>query len=584
MKKVRILALFFALLLAVTVFAGCGKKDEGSANGNGESITVVADGESDFVFIKSETSPEAVSNAAVSIQKAYKNEYGVSIFIRPDTVERGEVATHEIIIGDADRPEVATAKELLASKADMHIKDFIICAVDGNIVIWCVKEDYYDDAAQYYIDNYVKMGKIPGDLVYVYKDETSYQTVKVNGNSNLYGYSIVRSAYDNSYLTQIEIDALHSSLLEKNGYFVPVVRDRDLEAGDKEIIIGGSDRDGQYSGDDRDHYDITVNGSKIYINGGSDYAVSVAVREFTKAINNGNVELNDGVFITGSYAQTVASYDSSTYYSLKWSDEFDGDAINENIWYVCKGNEMTSKAPDGKTVYRNNGKNVYVKDGKLYQIAQRDANGYYGGMLWTYKKMHMKYGYVEAKMLLPDGDGFWVAMWLQGYNWTEQATTSNTYHYAEFDIVECFGNASWATPSLHRWPTDLSIKDGLYKKAEDGHSQSKYQGDYAQNRATGCPDEGKFSDDFHVFGCMWTPEKISMTLDGKVYFEHDTTLDSIDQDAYNHELFLLLSFANYYASCPVTPNATDWEWENTNKFIVDYIRVFQNDNCELKMF
>ena len=75
-----------------------------------------------------------------------------------------------------------------------------------------------------------------------------------------------------------------------------------------------------------------------------------------------------------------------------------------------------------------------------------------------------------------------------------------------------------------------------------------------------------------------------MTCDGKVYFEHDTTLDSIDRDAYNHELFLLLSFANYYASCPVTPNATDWEWENTNKFIVDYIRVFQNDNCELKMF
>ncbi len=583
MKFKKVLSICLVVLLSIAVFSACGKKDE-EEEGTDKSatpITVVKDGESNFIIIKPDEYNDDETQAAISVFKAYKNSSNVNLKNVTDSTAREE-GVYEIIIGNTNRPETAKAKELMLEKSNMYADEYIICAVNGNIVIYSPVSKNYAAAVEYYISTYIESAEIPGDLIYICEDTNAYNTVSVNGNTKLFEYSIVRSAYDNSYLTQLEIDALQTTLLEKTGYYVPVVRDRDLEAGEKEIIVGGSDREGQLETTDRDYYDVTVSGSKIYINGGSEYAVSVAVKEFTKALSNGNIVLNDGVYLTGSYAETVAGYDSSSYYSLKWSDEFEGNVINENNWHVCKGNEMTSSAIGGLTAYRSNGNNVFVKDGNLYQVGQRDDKGYYGGMLWTYDKMHIKYGYVEARMLIPDGDGFWIAMWLQGWNWPASATTSDTNLYAEIDIIESFGNASSFAPSLHRWPTPKGQSSGIPEFNE--HTQTKYQGKYQQNRNIKCPDDGLYSDNFHTIGCMWTPESITITRDGVVEFVHDTTIDPLDREAFNHELFILISFANHFANCPVTPGATDWEWENTNQFIVDYIRVFQNDNCEMKVF
>ncbi len=581
MKITKIISILLVVLMAVAMFGGCGKDATSSEETTATPISVVKNGETDFVLMKSYATTENVTAAVSDIQKAYKAEYDVSIFIRTDALEREESGAKEIIIGDTNRPETEVAKKLLIEGSDGYVGNYIICVIDGNIVIWCMHDDYYDEAAKYFVDTYVK-GEIAGDLVYIYNEETEYETLSINGNTKLAEYSIVRSHYETSYLTQVELEKLHSVLRSKNGYYVPIVDDADLEAGNKEIIIGGSNRDGQYSGGDRDYYEIRIDGSKVYLDGGSDYAVSVAVREFTNAIKAGTDTFEDGVYKSGSYAETIANYDSSEYYRLVWKDEFDGSIVDENIWHACRGNEMTSKGHAGLTSFRSNDINLYVDDGKMYQVGMRDEKGYYGGMLWTYEKMHFKYGYIESKMIIPDGDGFWIALWLNGWNWVAKETTSHTNMYAEFDIIECFGNAAGFSPSLHRWPTEMGENSGIPEFME--HTQTKYQGVYKENRSIQCPDDGLFSDAFHTIGCLWTPTTIKVTCDGVVQFEHDTTIDPVDKEAFNHELFIVLSFANHFANCPLTPGATDWEWENTNKLIVDYVRLFQTDECSITLY
>ena len=589
MKILRIVALLLVVLMTTTVFAACGKKTadgdsaSGSADGSGDSvaITVVKDGETDFVIIKPEKCTKNELDGAFDIFKAYRSEYEVVVGNRDDSETRKD-GVYEIIIGNTNRPETVKARELLIQKSNMYAEDYIICAIDGNIVIYSITDEMLPMAVNRFVDTYVAMAEIPDDLADVNATEGDFETVTIGGDSKLYDFSIVRSHFETSYLTQLELENLHNVLREKTGHHVPIVEDAYKQAGDREIIIGGCNREGQtVDKDDMDFYEIKVEGTKVYISGGSDYAVAVGVREFTDMIKNGTTSFADGILKTGDYKDTVAKYDGSEY-KLVWSDEFDDVKIDEEKWRIYHDHEFANEAPDGKPVYRSTDASTFLYDGKLYMLALKDDKAYYGGMINTYYSLHYQYGYIEIKAKVPDGDGFWAGFWLNGSNWGGGSTVPDRYMFGEFDIMESYGNATGFTPALHRWPTQKGLDSGIEGYLE--HTIPTYSEEYANNRKVWCPDGKLFSDDFHTFGCMWTDEKITMTVDGLKKVELDTTLDPIDEEAFNGYEFIVLSLATYFKSCPLTPNATEEEWENTNKYIVEYVRLFQNDKCDIRWF
>lgn len=584
MKFVRFLALLMSIALMTSVIAACGKESadgKNAADGSTGSITVVKDGASDFIIVKPENFTDNEQTAATDIFKSYRTAYGVAPGNRDDGHERQD-DVKEIILGNTNRPETAAARDLLSANTNMYAEDNIICAIDGNIVIYAVTDEMLPLAVKRFIDTYVAMTEIPGDLLDINKTEGSFGTITIGGEANLCNFSIVRSHYETSYLTQVEIESLQAALREKTGYHVPIVEDAYKEAGDKEIIIGGCNREGQtIDEDDLGFYEIKVQGTKIYISGGSDYAVAVGVRELTNMIKNGTTAFSDGVLKTGDYEDTISNYADSEY-KLVWSDEFNSAKINEDIWHICRGTERSSEAPDGKPVYRSTDSSTFLQDGKLYMLALYDDKAYYGGMIHTFNDLHYRYGYIEIKAKVPDGDGFWAGFWLNGSNWAGGSTVPDRYLFAEFDIMESYGNATGFTPALHRWPTAKGSGSGIEGFTE--HTTPKYQGKYADSsvRKVWCPDNKLFSDDFHTFGCLWTDEYITITVDGMPRNHLDTTQDPLDEEAFNGYEFIILSLATYFKSCPLTPNATVEDWQNTNQYIVEYIRLFQNNKCDLK--
>ncbi len=586
MKLKKFLSLLLAVLMMVAVFSACGKDstdNDGATGGSVAPITVVKGGASDFIIVKPENYSENELNAAADIFKSYRTAYDVAPGNRDDAQVR-QADVKEIIIGNTNRPETKAARELLAQNTNMYAEDYIICAIDGNIVIYSITDAMLPLAVERFINTYVSMAEIPGDLVDVNKTEGSYETVSIGGDSKLYDFSIVRSHYETSYLTQLELEALHNVLREKTGYYVPIVEDAYVPAGDKEIIIGGCNREGQtVDEDDLGFYEIKVQGTKVYISGGSDYAVAVGVREFTNMIKGGTTAFSEGVLKIGDYDDTVSRYDDSEY-KLVWSDEFNSAKINEDIWHICRGDERSSEAPDGKPVYRSTDDSTFLHDGKLYMLALYDDKAYYGGMIHTFDDLHYRYGYIEIKAKVPDGDGFWAGFWLNGSNWSGSLgfTSPDRYLFAEFDIMESYGNATGFTPALHRWPTTKGSQSGIEGYME--HTTPTYRGEYADSgaRKVWCPDNKLFSDDFHTFGCMWTEERITITVDGMARNYLDTQIDPLDEEAFHGYEFIILSLATYFKSCPLTPNATLEDWQNTNQYIVEYIRLFQNDKCDLK--
>lgn len=584
MKLLRMTALFLAIFVLITAFAGCGKADDtasDTSNGStiettGPSLTVVG-GEFDFNIIKPENCTTNEQVGSTEIFKAYK-ELGATLGNRTDDSPRRE-DTCEILIGNTNRPETAEAKQLLIENTKMYAKNFIVCVLNDNIVIYAVTDDYLPDAIKHYLENYATATSVPANLQDIQQDTATYTTLSIGGNTNLYGYSIVRSHFETSYMTQIELESLHKFLLEKTGYYVPIVEDAYVAPGDKEIIIGGCNREGQ-TVDERDlgFYEIKTVGSKLYINGGSDFAVALALKELSKKLSSGTTELNDGILLSGDYYETIETYDDSEY-KLVWSDEFNGTAINESVWHICYGTERHSGSyEEGKLSYRCTKENTFVKDGALYMCAMRDEKAYYGGMLHTDDDLHYKYGYLEIKAKTPDGPGFWSGFWTFGYDWNGGYTDPDYNLYAEFDIMENYGNGNYFSPALHRWPTAKGEAAGYE------HTNPTYQGKYAESggRRITCPDGKTFSDDFHTYGCYWTDEKIIITCDGLVRVELDTTLDNLDKEAFNTYNFIILSLSVYAKRSPATPNATDEQWENSNKYIIDYIRLYQNDECFIK--
>ena len=581
MKLRQIVSLVTVMFMVVAVFSGCGKESAASTSStvidaNAAPIKL-ASGDSEIRIVRPTDSTQAESDAAVSVFKAIKENLGITAQNRTDDTEPTE-GVIEIIVGNTNRSESATAKDLILGNGGGKSKDYIICAIGGNIVINAMSEKSFSDAAEYFISTYLAAGEISGSLCDIHFDDAPYYSLSVNGNTNLYGYSIVRSHYETSYITQVELEKLQTTLLEKFGYYIPIVEDAYVEAGDKEIIIGGSNREGQEDFTDYNKYDIRVNGSKIYLDGGNDWSVAMAVTEFTNALESGNVELKDGSYKSGDYTQTIGTYDTTKYYKYVWGDDFDGTEIDEQKWDVCRGNTMTSKGVNNKTVYRCTDKSTYIKDGCLYQCALEDEKGYYGGMLRTTDKMHFKYGYIEIKEKMPHGDGFWTALWLNGADYNKSGNIGEGLLFPEIDVTENFGNSNIVTPTMHRWPTAEGTATGIEEWST--RSQS-YTG---SDRVHTCPDGKTFNDDFHTFGCLWTPESVKFTCDGKIYFEQDITQNPLDVETFNHYTYIICSLATYFANCPLTPAATAEQWQNSNKFIVDYIHLYQLDSDLINIY
>lgn len=96
--------------------------------------------------------------------------------------------------------------------------------------------------------------------------------------------------------------------------------------------------------------------------------------------------------------------------TLVWSDEFDS-SFNTAYWNYETGaggwgnNEVQN--------YTDNGRNIEVSNGTLKIIAKKDGSSWTSARLTTKGKIHSKYGYIEARLKMPQGDsGIWPAFWM----------------------------------------------------------------------------------------------------------------------------------------------------------------------------
>ena len=281
-------------------------------------------------------------------------------------------------------------------------------------------------------------------------------------------------------------------------------------------------------------------------------------------------------------------------WELVWSDEFDGNSIDDDNWtheVNCDGGGNNESQ-----CYTDSEDNSFVSDGSLKIVALPAEEGaqkpYTSARLNTRYKADFKYGRIEMRAKLPSGQGSWPAFWMM--------STDEVYggwpRSGEIDIMEA---------------VNLKALDADGNPESHIHGTLHYGQEWPNNDSSGkaysLPDGANPADDFHTYAVEWQEGEIRWYMDDYLYatqrrsevrynangdatglshrgwyaeyFEQGTgeLTTHWDNAPFDQEFYIILNFA-VGGDWPANVNETGIDAEafaEGQTYEVDYVRVYE---------
>jgi len=221
-------------------------------------------------------------------------------------------------------------------------------------------------------------------------------------------------------------------------------------------------------------------------------------------INEGNSDTDDGY-------TTPIFYPNLT---LVWSDEFDGTSLSQENWTYETGaggwgnNEFQT--------YQSGNSNTTVADGKLVIEAKEINGNYSSARIITRGKQSFKYGRVDIRAKLPQGQGIWPALWMLG----ERFSTVGWPACGEIDIMELVGHEPNRVHGTVHW--------------QDNGSHAHVGDNITLN-------SGTFSDEFHVFSIIWDSQQIKWYMNDNLFNTMNITDSELSE--FHDDFFFIFNIA-----------------------------------------
>ncbi len=269
------------------------------------------------------------------------------------------------------------------------------------------------------------------------------------------------------------------------------------------------------------------------------------------------------IFVIAAYAcekndtDPTDAIDIPEGYVLVWNDEFDEGQIDPQKWTFETGDGTDYGLPRGwgnneLQIYTNSDENARVgMDGDISALmitaVKHAENDYTSAKLTTNGLFSMRFGRIDVRAKLPEGQGIWPAIWMLGDN----REIVDWPGCGEIDIMEMLGH-------------DPNIIYGSIHYVDKENRKGESQGVFEAPGAS-------FSEAYHVFTLVWTPEKLSFMVDGVQY--HEVAIeDGMKEFLRNFYLILNVAVGGYW---PGYPDATT---SFPQRMYVDYVRVFEMED------
>jgi beta-glucanase (GH16 family) len=297
-----------------------------------------------------------------------------------------------------------------------------------------------------------------------------------------------------------------------------------------------------------------VNDGKASHTYGESGTYVITVRAHALAANF--IESNDTIVIhidptTTSDGRPLKGYAtplSQPGYSLVWNDEFEGSSLNENDWNF----EIGAGGWGNSELQYYRKENTTVKDGFLSIEAKKQSSGssiYTSSRLTTKGKRNFKYGRVDIRAALPEGQGMWPALWMLG----ENISSIGWPACGEIDIMEMIGGTS-------NGRSDRTTHGTIHWEGNN-----KDHASYGTSKTIA----KKLSEEFHVYSIVWDANSIKWYFDDVQFNTADIKPSSLSEF---HENFFFIMNVAVGGDWPGSPDETT---VFPQKMWVDYIRMYQ---------
>jgi len=275
------------------------------------------------------------------------------------------------------------------------------------------------------------------------------------------------------------------------------------------------------------------------------YVDAYSVQPFSK-----KAILKDGT----NHKVKLTEYNYGSWELVK-ADEFEGDKLDESMWYAVNGKTRGDTEP---IYYRDNEKNYRVENGNLVITTLiEEYEGYHAtsASIESDGKYGISYGRVDVRAKLPAGQFLWPAIWMMG---TERLWP----HDGEIDIME----NGWVDPeaSANSLEASANLYGTLHWFGEEGRHMNKgYNFKAIKN--------GALSDDYHIYSVEWDSEQIRIYYDGMMYMSLLINNDSMRWGFGDHPHFLIL---NTSVAGPGNDQLPDG-MPSKGEYFIDYVRFYK---------
>ena len=190
---------------------------------------------------------------------------------------------------------------------------------------------------------------------------------------------------------------------------------------------------------------------------------------------------------------------TGAYWQLVWNDEFGGGSIDPDHWTfdIGTGPPYPGWGNSELEYYTSRSQNAYVSNGALHIVAQRESysgSSYTSARLKTLGLFAHTYGRFEFRAKLPQGQGFWPALWMMPLNSVYGGWAAS----GEIDVMENNGSdPATVLGTIHYGGSSPN------QEHSNGPAYSFPAGDSATN--------------FHVYALEWSSNAISWYVDGQLY-------------------------------------------------------------------
>ncbi len=236
-----------------------------------------------------------------------------------------------------------------------------------------------------------------------------------------------------------------------------------------------------------------------------------------------------------------------TGYSIVFEDEFEGDALNTDVWKIRSNgprrggfnSDSQIKVEDGNLVITGE----YVEDGTY-------GDGWYAGMV-SLRERYCK-GYFEIRCKVNAGSGFWSAFWIQAEHPYEAEYSKGGVGGCEIDIFESMSYDKLIGRDSVSQTVHCAGVDGV----QEGYQSNNLGAFYGNN----------IYDEYNTYGLEWNDEEYIFYING---VETRRTSFGNGVSEVPEEVIVSLEI----------PNAEKFEGLDKetykSEYVIDYVKIYQ---------